>query len=145
MKGRCLQYITFFILFSDNTFEPYLHLSSSSSCCGIRCLFLLHGLMFGKSKSHSLRHLDVSSSAVFEAGSLRLFQSFGTKGTDTAVKASGDQVVVHTVWRCIVINHAGVPTKEIKTKERENFGEYSRLHTGYQWRSLYPGFFQSSS
>ena len=59
--------------------------------------------MFGKSESYSLGHFDVSCRTVFNTGCFGFVQSFASKGTDTAIKATSDQVVVHAVRMMIVM------------------------------------------
>jgi hypothetical protein len=64
--------------------------------CRIFCSLLLHGLMFCKAQTHSLRHFDVPFGAMFGAGYFALVQCFGSKSIDARVEASHYHVVIHT-------------------------------------------------
>jgi hypothetical protein len=86
--------ISFFLFFSFCCLFIVIYLSASGGSF-LRGPFLLHGLVFRKSKSHPLRHFDVPTGAMFQAGSLVLVERLGPKGTDAAIGTPLYQIVVH--------------------------------------------------
>lgn len=89
-----------------------------SRCC-IRRFLLLHGLVFRKPQSHSLGHLDVPCSTVFDTRTFVFVECFGAEGADTSLKAAFDEIIVHSKQkRKIILGNVHLRHQTLRVKQK---------------------------
>ena len=81
------------------------HSIRRSSGSSIRRPLLLHSLMFRKTQSHPLCHLNVSTRTILHASRFIFIEWFGTEGRNACSEAAFYQCVVHSImFRVYIID-----------------------------------------